>query len=957
MRRYTLFFIGLFVQLTTTLYAQLNLTNGQNAIITQSPRTALTVVSTSSNHADVPATVQYLDGLGRPLQTLQLRAAGNAGTDVLTEHITYDAFGRPQTSLLLTPSAGGEGGFYTTVPSSATPASNLPVLTPISSATMLYGDTRPYTETVYEPSPLMRPIRQWGAGQNWFANNRSNTIRYSTAAGIIRFKASQIAIYCNINNQAPVEYFKSTDIARTIITDEQSNSTIAYTDLQGRTIRQDVVITPGDTLTTAYVYDNFERLSAVIPPKLYNWFKTGNLLLYYRLGNTNQERLNGPDNPLFKESAYVYLYDPRSRLTAKHVPNAGWTDFVYDQQDRLVMSQDQQDKADGQWRFMQYDGLDRVIITGRLGLPLGTNYTTDDLRRAFARQTTTNEERNTAPGNLLGYSQISFPNNSTVSIPVSATNVLTVNYYDDYGQNNLPYQAMPAPFATPYSTGGGNTARGLLTNTRTRVLTNTGTVGNTNPAPGALLETAFFYDNKGRVVQQRSQNHLGTAGAPGTDQTDIQYSFAGEILQTRLAHQPGPAASVSVVTTTYTYDHLGRRTQILHAIGPVAPTVLATYQYDAIGRLSGRQLGGGTAGVSQQSGNWPTTTTWVGGALPTSAGTAQLSNSHTVTVPANTTVGTNRLLLGAGAKLVFSAPNARLQFGAGNTGFLQRQTFHYHLRGWLRGMNLDANNQPSVASGQHFSFRLNYDENGRFDGNISRQNWAYARDTQPFSRTFAYAYDPASRLTEAAFTGNLNEGFSTSNLSYDPNGNLMTMNRTQRFSTNGARSWDILNYGYATLGNSLTSVADTAPVQPDLGDFREQNTTGADYAYNPDGTLLYDLNRGMNPIRYNLLKLPRELSLAGGSRIVSYTYTATGQKLRMRDEQAPALGGQLNAQRDYVGPFTYLNNTLFEIATDEGRWTPTGGYEYFLKDHLGNVRVAFNATGVTQYAESGATPV
>jgi RHS repeat-associated protein len=55
--------------------------------------------------------------------------------------------------------------------------------------------------------------------------------------------------------------------------------------------------------------------------------------------------------------------------------------------------------------------------------------------------------------------------------------------------------------------------------------------------------------------------------------------------------------------------------------------------------------------------------------------------------------------------------------------------------------------------------------------------------------------------------------------------------------------------------------------------------------------------------------------------------------------------------RDYVDPFQYVNGVLTEISTDEGRWTPSGGYEYFIKDHLGNVRVAFGSSGITQYSD------
>jgi len=55
--------------------------------------------------------------------------------------------------------------------------------------------------------------------------------------------------------------------------------------------------------------------------------------------------------------------------------------------------------------------------------------------------------------------------------------------------------------------------------------------------------------------------------------------------------------------------------------------------------------------------------------------------------------------------------------------------------------------------------------------------------------------------------------------------------------------------------------------------------------------------------------------------------------------------------RDYIGPFQYLNNALFEIGNEEGRYSPASGYEYFHKDHLGNVRVVFGSSGISQYTD------
>ena len=52
--------------------------------------------------------------------------------------------------------------------------------------------------------------------------------------------------------------------------------------------------------------------------------------------------------------------------------------------------------------------------------------------------------------------------------------------------------------------------------------------------------------------------------------------------------------------------------------------------------------------------------------------------------------------------------------------------------------------------------------------------------------------------------------------------------------------------------------------------------------------------------------------------------------------------GQLTTT-DYVGGFIYINNDLQHMAHDEGRVRKNSAgelvYDYYIKDHLGNIRV------------------
>ncbi len=94
---------------------------------------------------------------------------------------------------------------------------------------------------------------------------------------------------------------------------------------------------------------------------------------------------------------------------------------------------------------------------------------------------------------------------------------------------------------------------------------------------------------------------------------------------------------------------------------------------------------------------------------------------------------------------------------------------------------------------------------------------------------------------------------------------------------------------------------------------------------------------------YNLLNLPEEIIFENGNKI-KYYYDASGTKWRKE------VNGSDTSRTDYVGAMILENDTLKQIQTAEGRIVAdTAGqgytyhYQYYLKDHLGNVRLTFGA--------------
>ena len=105
-------------------------------------------------------------------------------------------------------------------------------------------------------------------------------------------------------------------------------------------------INNGDAIKTYYVYDDFDRLRYVIPPKASK--QIGTVI---------------PDT-VYNELIYYYKYDKKGRKILKKLPGAEPVYMVYDERDRLVLSQDGKQRANNKWQFVKYDALNRKVMTG-----------------------------------------------------------------------------------------------------------------------------------------------------------------------------------------------------------------------------------------------------------------------------------------------------------------------------------------------------------------------------------------------------------------------------------------------------------------------------------------------------------------------------------------------------------------------------------------------------------------
>ncbi len=818
----------------------------KNRVIGRMPRIATT--NAYQDFDKVSTSVSYTDGSGRELQSVAYKQSPTA-KDLLSGTPQYDAFGRNYKTILPVAKSTANGQYQ----------SNTQIL-----AQSFYNDTAPYAEiTQFEQSPLSRPFKSIGTGAA-FRPNKEGQQSYETGNfSLNKYELSQSGV---LN----VSAYIGNVIFKTIAIDEQQKKTISYSDKTGKVLEEHVQYTGDGSqashyLKTTYCYDYLGRLALIIPPKLYGL-----------IGN-NTTIASSP----YLTGIYQFKYDNQSRLVEKHIPDAGWEYMIYNRLGQMVLSQNARLRTNNQWLFSKYDASGRMAASGVL--------VNTDSRTMLQNSFDTYTENQQYEERLVSssYTDRSYP----AGIVVNETNAMIINYYDDYAwksNDTLNFVLYKSP---RYSN-----AKGLLTGTTVKRLDT-----------GEWLRTAFYYDDKNRLLQTQSENRFGLI-----NQTDYVYDFIGQLLEEKTIYRK-PSDTDIESRTTYTYDHAGRKTQAIHFLGGrdvsgQSPQLLATYDYDELGRLIAKNLNEARKdSIVRQNENL-------------NKGITDIAKKYILILP-NTNVNLDSTYLAF--------------IGSG----LQQVKYSYNIRGNLRGINLTSTGR--LDSSKVFALKLDYYEDGRyFNGNLSRQSWKTSKDTT--TRRFLYDYDAANRFVNAGFTGKGNEKYST-NTAYDANGNILALNRKGLLSANTWGQIDSLNYTYPNYQNQLTGIRDYASSTIGFKD----NGNSTDYTYEPDGSLKTDANKGITNIVYNHLGLLEKIEFGATQRIEN-VYAADGQKLYQK-----IINGSNVIRTDYIGDLIYRNDTLISILHDEGkiRFDAQGlaHYQYFIRDHLGNTRVIFEKLNDTLY--------
>ena len=315
----------------------------------------------------------------------------------------------------------------------------------------------------------------------------------------------------------------------------------------------------------------------------------------------------------------------------------------------------------------------------------------------------------------------------------------------------------------------------------------------------------------------------------------------------------------------------------------------------------------------------------------------------------------------------------------------------YTLGGQLKCINhpsLEAAKDPGGDSNDVFGLTLDYYNGdylrtGRnitssptigadYNGNIKAARWANKSTSMDLSgstinqKGYLYNYDRNNWITGAAF-GNTNSStaeiaattsYKEAGLSYDANGNIITLQRTNATGT----MQDDLSYTYNTNKNQLNSVADAAGTSTGVNDIGTQtagnyqydaigqmtrnNLENIDYTYNTQG-LVTQVNKAGHPVvKFYYNERGQRIKKESYNTVSPYTLTNTDYYILDLSGNVMAIYNQPNGS----GAIVQKDLPIFGLSR-LGIYNRTAGTStYEITDHLGNVRAVVQkntSTGTT----------
>ncbi|MGS2765214.1 DUF6443 domain-containing protein [Sinomicrobium sp. M5D2P9] len=899
---------------------------------------------------DIVETVNYFDGLGRAVQSVNQRAGGQ-NQDVIT-HIEYDEYGRQIKEFLPYVSSANGGMFRTDALNNTNSFYN----------TSKYGNTsNPFSEKVFETSPVNRIIAQAAPGNDWEKKTGGNSCfdsssSYYNSTVCVEYRNS---VYNNVPSgyggcydpdywgydepgcvgirvsyPLPPSPIESDNYGHTIQFDNQVNLGNVVRRFEVNLSLENNIYIP--TLTGGNIYYNAETLYKTII-KDENWIGGTNHTIEEfkdKQGHVVLKRTYADVSGVSTPHDTYYIYDDYGNLTYVLPPNAMEVIAPGNIQSSINSSATVENGSS-----LTLTASNSIILSDGFHAQSGSIFTAaidntqskilDELCYQYIYDSRNRLVEKKLPGKgweYIVYNMLDRPV-LTQDTKLQVQNKWLFTKYDVFGRVAYTGTLNHTGSRTALQ----NSANNITTYDQYEVRT---------PTANTYAGTPVYYSNE--AIPKGLNDEILTINY----YDNYTFDLAGLTVPTTVLGQTVDTRTKTLAT--------GSKTRVLgtnHWITTISA-------YDKKGRL-----------IYTATKNPYLNTTdiveskldFAGKVLETRTTHTKGSNAAIVTIDKFEYDHMGRLLVQTQkinnqseeliAENVYDELGQLEQKKVGNTQSnpLQTTDYKYNVRGWLTDIN-DVDNPGDRL----FNFQINYNisRSGTvaplFNGNIAETYWKTANDNT--MRRYAYTYDALNRITSGKFNGGgQTDRYTVKDIAYDKNGNIMKLQRTGAIVATPVQSnaanfgpMDNLTYEYnaGNIGNKLLKVTDSA--NKTYG-FKDGTNTNNDYTYDTNGNLLTDANKGITGVTYNYLNLPTQISF--GSNKIAYIYDALGIKLKKEVTQGSSV-----TRTEYAGNYIYENGSLAFFSHPEGYVTKennTYKYVYQYKDHLGNARLSYANIGTT----------
>ena len=826
-------------------------TAGMNYVRVTEPKTpSASDPSTSGGAAKV--TVTYFDGLGREIESVAV-ASSPDGNDIAT-HTEYNYRNLPVRKFLPVESENGDGSFVT--------RGDI-----IRLGEEQYGDSRPFSETLYEDDQTRRPVGEYKPGDDLAGRHVSLSYSFNQASGMYACTLFKL----NGDTLENRGVYPENRLKVTCSANEDGHETYVFTDKRGRTVLERRVMSNQLPADTYFIYDIYGDLRYMLSPE----------------GASKVTSPGRCDTGILDRYCYRYRYDSRHRMIERKLPGCEPEYFVYDKAGHLVYSQNGDERRQGVWHAIKYDAKGRKALEGTTAMGASKM---GEAGRVWLQAQLLDRKFVVTAEPEKDYDMQLFYAHQDDSYGTFTRQI--AYFYDNYSHWNRQEWNDELPFNLP-----GYPADSCL-------LDATGLpTGKAMVSGGQVWITATVYDRFANpIVECAQEYHEGY-----TFYTVTNRDFRGMPTQTKSKMYYFDSKSTPPVSgeTLYAYDNGDRLAFVSHRYGDKAYwRVIKVNGYDRLGRL-----------ITER--------------IPDAAG------GHTT-------------------------------------------EFSYNPRGQVTGL-----------SGSLFRQALHYTDNP-FDGPVSFSGNLSATEVSSLNiangsptlamRKISYTYDALDRITEAADCSGDTGGYTPfeERYRYDRNGNVVSFSRDY-----GGQHWDIVQLIYN--GNQIMRVTSAIKDADYLGKlpkmpFYHGSIPLDPVRYDAVGRLIRDDTRGIDTLRYVYgLAQPLEVKFANKNRMINI-FRADGTKISERitlrylntveTAGTEAAGGESykfhDFSRYFYGPIVGEHETgstmRYRIYNDAGYVlydpkTGVGEYRFYIRDHLGNVRVETDSDGnvvrAVDYTASG----